>query len=344
MRSSTIPWAMRACFSILSTWGRAAAASPRSSSCRATYALPEMICRTLRSSWATSAAISPTTTRRSRVSLPSSGSTGREGSPRVRHPPSGAARRPPIFRALARARNVVSFRSGADPRPPMASAHPDNKIGSGTLLVGKYRVTRELGRGGMAAVYEAEHVNIGKRVAIKVLAAELVELRDRHRALHSRGARGGECEEPLHRRGVRLGSPRRRAALHRHGAARGRIALRPDGARAPHRSGDDRPHHRAGRQGPDEGPRHRASFTAISSPRTSTSARAKTARRSPRSSISGSPSSTRPSRPTRRRRGSRGRGPSSVRRRTCRPSRSRARGASIIGPISGRSAAWPTSA
>ena len=55
----------------------------------------------------------------------------------------------------------------------MAAAQPDNKIGIGTVLIGKYRVSRELGRGGMAAVYEAEHVNIGKKVAIKVLAAEL---------------------------------------------------------------------------------------------------------------------------------------------------------------------------
>ncbi len=55
----------------------------------------------------------------------------------------------------------------------MASAQPENKIGAGTLLAGKYRVTRELGRGGMAAVYEAEHIDIGKRIAIKVLAAEL---------------------------------------------------------------------------------------------------------------------------------------------------------------------------
>jgi eukaryotic-like serine/threonine-protein kinase len=55
----------------------------------------------------------------------------------------------------------------------MAAVQPDNKIGVGTVLIGKYRVTRELGRGGMAAVYEAEHVNIGKRVAVKVLAAEL---------------------------------------------------------------------------------------------------------------------------------------------------------------------------
>src|SRR5580700_1138832 len=58
-------------------------------------------------------------------------------------------------------------------RPKMAALQPENKIGIGTLLVGKYKVTRELGRGGMAAVYEAENVSIGKRVAVKVLAAEL---------------------------------------------------------------------------------------------------------------------------------------------------------------------------
>ncbi|HLK36401.1 MAG TPA: serine/threonine-protein kinase, partial [Polyangiaceae bacterium] len=55
----------------------------------------------------------------------------------------------------------------------MAAVQPEHKIGIGSLLAGKYRVTRELGRGGMAAVYEAEHVDIGKRIAIKVLAAEL---------------------------------------------------------------------------------------------------------------------------------------------------------------------------
>jgi serine/threonine protein kinase len=55
----------------------------------------------------------------------------------------------------------------------MAAAQQESKISVGALLVGKYKVTGEIGRGGMAAVYEAEHVNIGKRVAIKVLAAEL---------------------------------------------------------------------------------------------------------------------------------------------------------------------------
>jgi eukaryotic-like serine/threonine-protein kinase len=60
------------------------------------------------------------------------------------------------------------------PRTRILMALPNKtKIPVGTLLAGKYRITREIGRGGMAAVYEAENVDIGKRVAIKVLAQEL---------------------------------------------------------------------------------------------------------------------------------------------------------------------------
>src|SRR5262245_63423416 len=46
-------------------------------------------------------------------------------------------------------------------------------IPRGTVLSGKYRVERELGRGGMAAVYEATNIDIDKRVAIKLLAGHL---------------------------------------------------------------------------------------------------------------------------------------------------------------------------
>ncbi len=53
------------------------------------------------------------------------------------------------------------------------SEPPHPKIPVGQVLAGKYRITREIGRGGMAAVYEAVNVDIQKRIAIKVLAAEL---------------------------------------------------------------------------------------------------------------------------------------------------------------------------
>src|ERR1043165_1185000 len=52
-------------------------------------------------------------------------------------------------------------------------ASNESKIPVGQTLVGKYRVVREIGRGGMAAVYEAEQLSLGKKVAVKVLAAEL---------------------------------------------------------------------------------------------------------------------------------------------------------------------------
>src|SRR3954464_1630284 len=43
---------------------------------------------------------------------------------------------------------------------------------SGALIAGKYLVKRRIGAGGMGAVYEGEHVEIGKRVAIKVIEHE----------------------------------------------------------------------------------------------------------------------------------------------------------------------------
>lgn len=52
----------------------------------------------------------------------------------------------------------------------MAASPP---IQAGVLLSGKYKVGRELGRGGMASVFAADNVDIGKRVAIKLLAGHL---------------------------------------------------------------------------------------------------------------------------------------------------------------------------
>jgi serine/threonine-protein kinase len=42
----------------------------------------------------------------------------------------------------------------------------------GRTVAGKYKILRVIGRGGMGAVYEAENVGIGKRVALKFVDAE----------------------------------------------------------------------------------------------------------------------------------------------------------------------------
>src|SRR5437879_10155198 len=44
----------------------------------------------------------------------------------------------------------------------------------GQILAERYRVVRLIGEGGMGQVYEAQHVNINKRFAIKLLRPEIV--------------------------------------------------------------------------------------------------------------------------------------------------------------------------
>ena len=60
---------------------------------------------------------------------------------------------------------------------------PDFKQGPvdpliGEVIDGRFRVLSRLGQGGMGTVYLAEHVGIGKRVAVKVLRAELASHSD----------------------------------------------------------------------------------------------------------------------------------------------------------------------
>lgn len=59
----------------------------------------------------------------------------------------------------------------------MSAEAQSSQVPIGTVLEGKFRVTQEIGRGGMAAVYEAENIDIGKRVAVKILSAELISSR-----------------------------------------------------------------------------------------------------------------------------------------------------------------------
>jgi hypothetical protein len=60
----------------------------------------------------------------------------------------------------------------SDPSPDSAAADPY----LGTVLAGRYRVTKALGSGGMGTVYRAEHVHMKKAVAVKILHKHMTAL------------------------------------------------------------------------------------------------------------------------------------------------------------------------
>ena len=54
----------------------------------------------------------------------------------------------------------------------MADDSDDPRLGS---VIAGYRIEERIGRGGMGVVYRAEHINLQRRAAIKIIAPDLAE-------------------------------------------------------------------------------------------------------------------------------------------------------------------------
>src|SRR5579859_2929787 len=59
-------------------------------------------------------------------------------------------------------------------KPSLRPGGPESLVG--TTLSGRYLIERLIGEGGMGAVYQAEHTHMRKRLAVKVLHAEMSRL------------------------------------------------------------------------------------------------------------------------------------------------------------------------
>ena len=82
------------------------------------------------------------------------------------------ARHPELADSLAASLRALDFVHGAGRTlgvPAVAEPREGDEFPAGERLLGDYRLLREIGRGGMAVVYEAEQISLGRNVALKVL-------------------------------------------------------------------------------------------------------------------------------------------------------------------------------
>lgn len=73
--------------------------------------------------------------------------------------------------------NAVSSAAAveSEPQRTVTAAAADHNNLVGTVLADRYRLVRRIGEGGMGSVYQAEHITIGRKLAVKVLAPEFCD-------------------------------------------------------------------------------------------------------------------------------------------------------------------------
>src|SRR5262249_21493978 len=86
-------------------------------------------------------------------------------------------------------------RLSSSARPDLVVATGDGEEVSGTL--GDFRLIREVGRGGMGVVYEAEQISLARHVALKVLPFAATMDSKQSQRFHNE-ARAAACLEPPH--------------------------------------------------------------------------------------------------------------------------------------------------
>jgi eukaryotic-like serine/threonine-protein kinase len=96
------------------------------------------------------------------------------------------------LRGLLPALRMLADLSRSGPRELAGVLGPDGEQAACSRLLGDFRIIREVGRGGMGVVYEAEQISLGRRVALKVLPFAAT-LDPRHLQRFHNEARAAAC-------------------------------------------------------------------------------------------------------------------------------------------------------